>query len=989
MSYLITINKIGDGTVDSVPSLNSGDLSTLIVQDKSKISLIAIPSSGWKVKKWLNCSECEDTLCCINVDSDITIEIEFEEIEKIHFNLHISVEGDGYVSFNNSDVIFTEDTKIIEKNNCIMLSAVSNTLYGFSNWDGYDKININENAISFIMIEDVDIKAIFSTSYYIVINIMDGKGKVQDLINDIECNSIELYLFLENTILRLFPIPDDGYEFDYWDECQNCQSDNSCIHIVTSSITLTCHFKLKKCLLTVYIEGTGSGKIYIDSIKYDPSKPNLYDYNQTIIIAVIPNSNCKFDKWNISNNIEFSLKILDDITIICYLIKLYMLLVHVNDGGFISNPNYKIDCQSRCINYFNYNENILLIAYPIDGFRFLKWVNCDNSNGNSCNILMNSDKSVEAEFIKVYLITYEVIGNGEILLNGDVVSSPGNIKQFIYDKDIILNLEAKEYKNNLFIKWINVDSSNEKTASVTVINNRHIVVKFIKNIEFTIEFFGDGWGIIKDKNNIINCERKFIEYRDNNYILETINNTYIIPEETVLQLYFEPSDCTNDILWENCDSSDKLTSIKIIDDIFDYKNYINVFLSTKTYILLIKKSGTGTGTVISDNYEINCGKICRAELDCNQKIKLVATPDESSTFVGWIHGGENLTMTSNIFVQAEFKIKSFTVSISTSNGLVESSDGIISCSQSCSYTVNYGVELDLIAIPNVGYSFEKWTGIDDTFGSHASYTVKSDISITAVFKIRIFQLEVGVIYDQNSKDYCDDISVVSSPQGIDAPFVNTISEFEYNTNIKLTASDGSFCKFKKWVNYKGTITDNVCDFTITGNMDVSVRYGLKSFKLKLIISGPGKFEGKYYSCDESNCEYDVEAFSDVDMLVKPDSGNSLEKLMIDGIESSGDVINLTMDKDYTISATFSTKKVTLKVIIETSTSDPVSVKSSPSGISCDNSNLTSEKTFDYGSSVILTVSPISKFRKWSNATTLSSLTVTMKMDQTITAYFKA
>jgi hypothetical protein len=53
------------------------------------------------------------------------------------------------------------------------------------------------------------------------------------------------------------------------------------------------------------------------------------------------------------------------------------------------------------------------------------------------------------------------------------------------------------------------------------------------------------------------------------------------------------------------------------------------------YGLSVSKSGTGTGSIVSDSEGISCGSSCQAEFDSDTVVTLTADPNEGSIFGGW------------------------------------------------------------------------------------------------------------------------------------------------------------------------------------------------------------------------------------------------------------------------------------------------------------------------------------------------------------------
>lgn len=116
--------------------------------------------------------------------------------------------------------------------------------------------------------------------------------------------------------------------------------------------------------------------------------------------------------------------------------------------------------------------------------------------------------------------------------------------------------------------------------------------------------------------------------------------------------------------------------------------------------------------------------------DEGTEVTITATPDEGYDFVGWEGSdstGNSLTITlnSNESFNALFEfIPIYTLTVLSSEG------GIVSTAGG-EYTE--GAEVEIIAIPNEGFSFTGWEGIDDT-SSSVIVSVSSNATVTALFE---------------------------------------------------------------------------------------------------------------------------------------------------------------------------------------------------------------------------------------------------------------
>ncbi|HNT00925.1 MAG TPA: SBBP repeat-containing protein, partial [Candidatus Saccharicenans sp.] len=75
-----------------------------------------------------------------------------------------------------------------------------------------------------------------------------------------------------------------------------------------------------------------------------------------------------------------------------------------------------------------------------------------------------------------------------------------------------------------------------------------------------------------------------------------------------------------------------------------------------TYMLTVLKSGSGSGTVTSDDEAINCGTVCSQTYTSGTLIKLTATPDEDSGFEGWSGDISSTSSTVPVIINGDMTI---------------------------------------------------------------------------------------------------------------------------------------------------------------------------------------------------------------------------------------------------------------------------------------------------------------------------------------------
>jgi hypothetical protein len=129
-------------------------------------------------------------------------------------------------------------------------------------------------------------------------------------------------------------------------------------------------------------------------------------------------------------------------------------------------------------------------------------------------------------------------------------------------------------------------------------------------------------------------------------------------------------------------------------------------------------------------------------------VDLVATPDAGYRFVNWTGdvstvpdvnaASTNITMNGDYSITAEF-VRQYDLTTSSTTG------GDVTTPGEGTYTYDEGTVVDLVATPDTGYCFDKWTGdvgtIADVNAATTTITMNGDYSITANF-ITIYEFDL-------------------------------------------------------------------------------------------------------------------------------------------------------------------------------------------------------------------------------------------------------
>jgi hypothetical protein len=174
----------------------------------------------------------------------------------------------------------------------------------------------------------------------------------------------------------------------------------------------------------------------------------------------------------------------------------YNLTTSVNpiEGGDI-NPNGGI---------VDEGTQISIAASPAAEYLFDKWSGAASGSSPSISVIMDSDKSVTANFIKKkYALTTTVEGEGIVTEKVIKVGAATD-----YNSGTIVELKAIPSNEWEFKEWKGDVTSSENPTQITIDKAKSVTAVFVKKqYPLTIKIEGEGTVIIKIDNQIQNAEK--------------------------------------------------------------------------------------------------------------------------------------------------------------------------------------------------------------------------------------------------------------------------------------------------------------------------------------------------------------------------------------------------------------------------------------------------------------------------------------------------
>ena len=453
---------------------------------------------------------------------------------------------------------------------------------------------------------------------------------------------------------------------------------------------------------------------------------------------------------------------------------------------------------------------------------------------------------------------------------------------------------------------------------------------------------------------------------------ETTNlvSTYTVTHSTTLMAEFVKKEYTCTITTvgegsvtvspekETYQHGDVITLTAVPDEGYAFEGFSGGVTSTDTTVeVVVKKNLDITATFYFDAYTLalttGAGGTVTVEPEKetyhrNEKVTLTAAPDEGYVFEGFTGTAEStdlvmeITMDQNHEIAATFSNETFTLKLTTGEG------GIVTVEPE-KETYYKNEKVILTAVPDEGYVFEGFTGTTESTNLVMEIRMNRDHEIAATFSNDTFTL------------------TLTTSEGGTVTVEPEKETYHKNEKVTLTAEPDEGYVFE---GFTGTAesTNLVLEITMDQDHEIEATFVSEAFTLTLTTSEGGTVtvepEKEAYQKDEK-----------VTLTAVPDEGYIFEGFT-GTVESTNLVLEITMDQDHDIEATFSNDAFTLTL----TTSEGGSVTVDPE-----------KETYHRNEKVTLTAVPdegyaFEEFTGTADSTNLV-LEITMDQDHDIEATF--
>jgi len=778
----------------------------------STINIIASPSVGYEFDSWEGVDESNgvNAKCVIYGEREIIANF----IKTYQLSINVLTDPDIEI-----DVYYLRIKQLssrlytFRENSEIVIYATPSLPYKLDGFDGTDSSFGNRCTVNMSANRIVTINLSFK-EFYLTILKPGGTGVVTDSTGIINCGTICKNLFRYGTIINLMAIPDEGFEFVEWSGSDNDGQYPICTVTMHGNKTISAEFKHIVKTLKIQITGTGSGSIKNSLLNIDCDNycQYIFNYDTTITLRAIPDTGCEVKSWtNVdhSEGDDANLVLIQDrlVTVEIELVKFFLRISFNNGLGIVRDDSLNIKCPRYTVN----DQDFDFFSSNISAVEWYDFVDARSENqthqyDKTCVIIpyLNSEDNSISLILRVGAITSS---NSPNTLYGTITQLPPNHIVLISDD------AGEAYSNSTTSVTYGFNYNPNMTDGVVIGNINDFSSIIITNTSWTN----------LDKIRVIH-KTGYFEYPINTVINISCNKTcsYELDFDQAVNLTLDPVfSGYNFTSWNGVDSTFNLTSSLVMGS--DRLVLLNFSKSKKTLTIQKVLQNSSSGNIINSTLGINCGETCSYTIDYGNLIQLTAIPSENSSLISWsgvdISSSDScsLVMTSDRTIIATFDIKtiSLTIQIFGSGSILDSTNSI-TCSSTCSKTLNYGTVVTLTATPSVGCIFSGWSGSigGDTINSNQiSFTIETSRTITVTFEVQYLSLSVsktgnGTIADSSLSINCGTICS---------------KNIAYGTSVNLLATPDSGYEFFDWANCPSP-SGNSCSFSITSNTSVTSNF---------------------------------------------------------------------------------------------------------------------------------------------------------------------
>ena len=498
-TYSLTIKATGNGSASYSGETIRGGSKAFTVNEGTSATVSFNPDSGYRVKsiKVNDSSVDAGSSYTITVNSNTTLEVEFEAIPATTYTLTIKATGNGSASYNGETIRGGSKSFTVNEGTSATVSfnpdsgyRVKSIKVNDSSVDAGSSYTVTVNSNTTV---EVEFETIPVTTYTLTIK-ATGNGSASYSGETIRGGS-KSFTVNEGTRASVSFTPDNGYRV------KNVKVNNSSVDAgssytvtVNSNTTLEVEFEaIPATTYTLTIKATGNGSAsYSGETIRGGSKSFTVNEGTRASVSFTPDNgyrvkNVKVNNSSVDAGSSYTVTVNSNTTLEVEFEAIpattYTLTIKATGNGSASYNGETIRGGSKSYTV-NEGTRASVSFTPDNGYR-VKNVKVNNSSvdaGSSYTVTVNSNTTLEVEFeaipITTFTLTISASGNGSASYGGETIR--GGSKSYTVNEGTQASISFSP-DNGYQIKTVKVNGSTVSAGSsytVTVNSNTTVSVEF-------------------------------------------------------------------------------------------------------------------------------------------------------------------------------------------------------------------------------------------------------------------------------------------------------------------------------------------------------------------------------------------------------------------------------------------------------------------------------------------------------------------------------
>jgi hypothetical protein len=716
--------------------------------------------------------------------------------------------------------------------------------------------------------------------------------------------------FLQGTTITVTASPAPGYSFAGWSGALSGTSNPASL-TMNSDKSVTATFNVNYYSVAVATNGTGSGSV---------SGGGYHAYGTTPTFTAIPAAGAYFAGWSgaasgITNPVGVYIDGNKSLTG-TFNAYVYTVTTATSPAGLGTVSGY---------GSYTYGQAATLTAPAVSGYTFTGWSGAGLSGAISPqSLIVAGDVAVTANYaINKYTLTTSASGNGEV--------TPGGT----YPYGTVRSITATPGTGQHFTTWSGAGTGTSNPITVTIDRDKTLTAGFAPNqYKVSTTTKGNGSGSVSGAATYSYGEaatmtatpavgshfsgwagpisgtaspQSFGVTGDTTVTAEFALDSYTICTET------KPGGLgtvTGAGAYQH-GSTAAFTAPAVSGYTFTGWSGLGLSGTANPIDVTVTADGTATANYAINSYTLttsasgNGSVTAGGHFPYGTVCTIAATPGTGQQFTGWAgaaSGSTNplsITVDGDKVVTALFGPKQYTVTTAATG------DGSGWVSGAARYS--YGEGATMTATPASGSHFVGWSGAISGVGNPQGFSVTTDVTVTAEFALDAF-----------------DVSTMTSPRGLGE--VQGAGRYTYGRKVTLTAPIVTGYTFTNW---SGALsgTSNPETLVVDGDKSATANYTIKRHRLTTEAVGSGTVtEGGEFPYGTA-----------LKITATPSPKHRFTGWS-GAASGEANPVELTMDGDKTITATFIPNAAVVSVGSATHTYDgspkPLVVTTTPPGLVC-------------------------------------------------------